>query len=159
SRVIGNSILERQAMTTNVVYVVKDGGSDRYCKIGKDTIWPFRFHQAQSHTPRGIDLVGAWTFRRDELDQMEREAHAGLPRRREAEGDEWFAVATTEVLQLLERRFGRRPDITTPPPPRRNGPYDDWRSLSDHPKGKPDHVFKRRLWIMREEGPDLRVKV
>jgi hypothetical protein len=70
-------------MTTNVVYVVKDGGSDRYCKIGKDTIWPFRFHQAQSHTPRGIDLVGAWTFRRDELDQMERKAHAGLPRRRD----------------------------------------------------------------------------
>ena len=24
-------------MTTNIVYVVKDGGSDRYCKIGKDT--------------------------------------------------------------------------------------------------------------------------
>lgn len=141
-----------------IIYVLKDGGSDQYCKIGKDTRWPCRFHQAQSHSPRGSDVVALWRCDRATLQAQERLAHQGLPRRRETEGEEWFAIPPHEAVENLVRKFGRNPDVTANPPQRRIGPYDDWRSLKDHPDKIPNKVYKRRLWTMIELSDESRIK-
>lgn len=135
-----------------MVYVFRDRGVLGCVKIGRDTAWPKRLEQARCHTPRGIEAVACWRF--DEattavLNEAERHAQAGLPRR---PGDvrEWFDLGADEAMEFLSVRFGRAPDMRYPTPSLRD--YDDWRS-----KGM--NKWRSRLWLFVDASAEARSKL
>jgi len=137
---------------SSMIYIFRDRGVAGCVKIGRDTAWPKRLEQARCHTPRGIEAVACWRFdgaTTTALNEAERRAQAGLPRR---PGDtrEWFDVGADEAVRALSTRFGRAPDLREPTPDL--GDYDDWRS-----KGM--NRWRFRLWLFVEASPEARLKV
>lgn len=136
----------------SMVYVLRDRGVPGCVKVGKDTAWPKRLEQARCHTPRGIEAVACWRFdgaTTAALNEAERHAQAGLPRR-PGDAREWFDLGADEAVKSLRARFGRVPDLHDPTP--RLGDYDDWRS-----KGMQSWRF--RLWLFVEASPEMRLKL
>lgn len=137
---------------SGMIYVFRDRGTTGCVKIGKDTSWPQRLKQARCHTPRGIEVVACWRFdgaSTATLNEMERRAQVGIPRRA---GDvrEWFDVEAEEAVSLLAKRFAREPDLRNLAP--KLEAYDDWRS-----KGM--HQWRFRLWLFQEDSPEQRIKL
>ncbi|MDF1556154.1 MAG: hypothetical protein P1P84_23995 [Deferrisomatales bacterium] len=145
-----------------VLYVLGDAGYPQFSKVGYDSEWPTRYQQALSHNPRGITVSGLWKFRtKPELREAERRAKQTLAgfKRTVCHGAEWFDLSGDDVHRALVHAGvveGEGLPRTAPRLPSRDLPYDDWRKISDDYKGQ---VYRRLLWVFREETPQNRIKV
>jgi hypothetical protein len=88
----------------SALYVFYDRGMPNLSKVGMNTDWPFRFEQAQAHSPRGIDVAAAWFIEdRTKLGLLERTAHDALRSHHHTEthGSEWFSLAPDEAVNKV----------------------------------------------------------
>lgn len=134
-----------------VIYIFQDAGVDGCVKIGKAMSWPRRFIQAQSHTPRGIDVIAAWNIegKTATVNRVEAQVTAALPRR-DGQVREWFEINAQDARLMVADVMKRGPDFVGSPQQIRL--YDDWRS-----KGIKD--WRARLWLFEEESSERRLKL
>jgi hypothetical protein len=152
----------------NVLYVFRDPGAPNAFKIGynsdsKQYPWPFRYRQAQSHSPRQIEVAAAWNIAGDRsaLRRLETAAknHFSPQRRTACDVNEWFDVAPDEGIAELGRKFCLGPPFV------RHAvlnlslwdglPYDDWRERRHLYKGQ---TWQRLIWIFAEDAAERRLK-
>ena len=138
------------------IYIMAEAGNQDYCKIGKDSNWPFRFKQAHSHNHKKMEVVAAWHFTgltNSDIIGLEAVAQNGLSRLSDAVVSEWYAINPLEAVRVLTERFKRRPDdLDSPEVPI----YNDWGEPNCTKKG---NTYKSRIWIFSEDVPDGRVKI
>lgn len=155
----------------HVIYIFGDSEHGDLCKIGYDGNWPdtsekakkvIRYEQARSHNPREVQVHGIWLFDSGaKMKEAEKRIHAALYgyRRMESHGREWFNISCREaVKKILQSGAVHSEPLSVPPPipMDRPLPYDDWRDPGDVYKGE---VYKRLLWVFREDSPSGRFKV
>jgi hypothetical protein len=139
------------------IYIITEENNETYCKIGKDSNWPFRFKQAQSHNPVSLGMAAVWHFEGislKQINELESVAQAGLSKVNGSIVAEWYAITPKDAVDTLSKRFGRAPDEVDTLP--KVGLYDDWRERDDTKKGV---TYKRRIWVNSEEGEGGRVKI
>ncbi|MBK1666699.1 hypothetical protein CKO28_01395 [Rhodovibrio sodomensis] len=130
------------------VYVFKDKGYDHAVKIGRATDLRERLRRAQGYSPRGIEMVAAWSLR-DEiaLHRAEVLARNGLePVPGENNGEEWRLVSSKQAIPCVSRNLA---DMNPEPVERPviNSGSDDFR----HPKTLTGRErYKQALWVYRE---------
>jgi hypothetical protein len=150
---------------TKVIYILRDPRVPEVVKIGKNSTWPERLRQAQSHTPGGCYLVGAWILDSAspaELNAAEHAAQSSLPTWSHPDAREWYSVRPADAIAHVRSVFSRPPDVIREPAVLTAKPYDAWRTLGDTKRdGASDGIrpYRRRLWIFREKSSFGNVKV
>jgi hypothetical protein len=138
------------------IYIISEKNNGTYCKIGKDSNWPFRYKQALSHNPHSLSVNAAWhfpTYSSQQLIELESSAQAGLTKLDGAIVTEWYAVKPQKAVEELTKRFKRQPDESSSP----NVPiYNDWGEPNDTKGGI---TYKSRIWVYSEDVPNGRVKI
>jgi hypothetical protein len=146
----------------NVVYMIGDIEHPDLTKIGYNSDWPTRYEQVRSHNPRDIVVHGVWVFdSKEEIRQVERKIHLELSQfhRKCTHGNEWFDINHEKVVEkVISAGIVKSRPLQDPSPKvrKRDLPYDDWRHPSDVYKNE---IYKRLLWVFREESPQQRIKV
>lgn len=144
------------ADSKRTIYIITEEGNTTYCKIGKDSNWPYRYRQSLSHNPIPLHVSATWHFKDaslQELNKLETIAQSGFTRVPNADIDEWYAISPEMAIEQLSKRFGRKPDSVNDPVVLN---YDDWRKKTDTVKGE---TYKRRIWLFAENVPDGRLKL
>lgn len=144
------------ADTRRTIYIMAEEGNDAYCKIGKDSSWPFRFKQAHSHNPNRLKVVAAWHFMgiaNTDIIAMESHVQGGLPGLQGAIVSEWYAVNPKAAVEIVSERLRRKPDETSSPivPV-----YNDWGEPNCTKNGE---TYKSRIWLYSEDILGGRVKI
>jgi exonuclease III len=124
------------------IYAISDPVRPDLLKVGKDTRWPQRLRQAQSHSPRELTVVGAWSVDRDQAAAIERRVLDAFQRAKDTDGFEWV-IGGPDPVARISGILSQTPDSHL------HGdiePYDDWRDYA-----KPSRSDRqRRLWIGQE---------
>jgi hypothetical protein len=120
---------------SKTVYILHDPRVPETVKVGKDSNWPFRLRQAQSHTPGGCYLIAAWTVdgttSLEALNTVEHVVQSSLPAWPHADCREWYAVPPADAVRHVASVLSRESDVTQEPTILGRRPYDDRRTLLD----------------------------
>lgn len=128
--------------TCAIIYAIKDPIRPDLLKIGKDNTWPKRLRQAQSHSPRKLEVAGTWSIDRTRTVTIERQLLNAFPQATETDGIEWV-IGGSDPVDKISGILDQLPDAQAGIEIK---PYDDWR---DYVKPLRSNQ-QRRLWIAQE---------